>query len=96
MKSLSLLIDGQEKKFTIPFVSGLVWRNYIALCASIDDLKRLSPEEMDQFVDLIVLAFNGQFTAEEYYKGMPFEKTLSTVDELFLPPASETTDIKKK
>lgn len=96
MKKINLFIDGQEKEFSIPFVSGLAWRKYIGLCAEVQDLQALTPEEMDKFVDLVVMEFNNQFTAEQYYKGLPFNETLLTVDKLFLPSSDGTEGNGKK
>lgn len=96
MKKITLLIDGKESEFTIPFVSGLAWRKYIEICDEAQDLKALTAEEMDKFVDLIVLEFNNQFTAEQYYKGLPFNETLLMVDKLFLPSTDGTEGNGKK
>lgn len=84
MRTLTLLINGEEKKFTIPFVSGMVWRKWIELRAKID-IKNLKAQEVDQLVDLIVYAFGNRFTAEEFYEGVPHDKVMLTFDKLFLP-----------
>jgi hypothetical protein len=85
MKSLTLLIDNEEKTFTIPFVSGLIWRNWIELQEKAENINLLTTKEIDGFVNLVVLAFNNQFTLEQFYQGIPFDKVMVTVDSLFVP-----------
>ncbi|MEH7249167.1 hypothetical protein V7114_20620 [Neobacillus niacini] len=96
MKSLTLLIDGQEKKFNIPFVSGMVWRKWIELQEQAENIQQLSSQEIDGFVNLVVYAFKNQFTLEEFYEGIPFEKVMSTIDFLFLPETGGTEGNGKK
>jgi hypothetical protein len=96
MRTLTLLIDGEEKTFTIPFVSGLVWRKWIELQAKAEDLQNLTLNELDEFASLVVMAFKNQFTLEQFYDGIPFEKVMSTIEELFLPPADDANEGKKK
>jgi hypothetical protein len=96
MKSLTLLIDGQEKTFTIPFVSGMIWRKWIELQEKAEDIKFLKSTEIDGFVNLVVMAFNNQFTLEQFYEGIPFEKVMPTVDLLFLPDTGGNEGNEKK
>lgn len=85
LKSLILIIEGKEKKFITPFVSGLVWRKYIELQESVENLNHLKVEELDQFVAIAVTAFNNQFTLEQFYDGLSHDKVLWTVQALFNP-----------
>lgn len=78
------MINGKEKTFTIPFVSGMVWRKFIELRSNMD-MRDLKPEQIDQLVELIVYAFGNQFTLEDFYNGVPHDKVLIRFDELFLP-----------
>lgn len=89
MKKITLLINGEEKTFIIPFVSGMVWRKFIELKAKAKDLSSLTLEELDNFVELVVFAFGNQFTLEEFYLGIPHDKVMLTVDQLFLPTDEE-------
>ena len=91
MRKLTLLIDGEEKIFTIPFVSGMVWRRWIELRAKID-MKDLKPDEVDQLVELIIYAFGNRFTLEEFYNGVPHDKVMLTFDHLFLPSDNKEGD----
>jgi hypothetical protein len=83
---LKLLIDKEEKTFAIPFVSALIWRKYIDLQEKADNIAHLSPEEIDDFASLVVMAFENQFTLEQFYAGIPFNKLMSTIQSLFTPP----------
>jgi hypothetical protein len=95
MRTLTLFLNGEEKKFTIPFVSGMVWRKWIELRAK-SDINNLKPEEIDQIVELIVHAFGNRFTLEEFYEGIPWDKVMLTFDELFLPSDEGTEGNGKK
>lgn len=85
MKSITLLINKENKIFSIPFVSGLVWRKFIELKAKTKNMSNLTLEELDDFANLVVFAFDGQFTLEEFYGGVPHDKVMSTIDGLFMP-----------
>lgn len=95
---LKLLINDEEKTFTVPFVSGMVLRKYLDLLAKTKDSKNLTGAEMDEYVGLVVYAFKNQFTLEEFYEGIPQEKVMQTVDMLFVPTSDgdENDDTKKK
>lgn len=96
MKNLTLLIDGEEKTFTIPFVSGLVWRKFIEVKAKIEDLGNLTVEELDEFANLVVFAFRNQFTLEQFYAGIPHDAVMITIDRLFEPTNSGNEEGNKK
>ncbi|MBP3038062.1 hypothetical protein J9303_00885 [Bacillaceae bacterium Marseille-Q3522] len=96
MKSLSLFIDGKEKKFTIPFVNGMVWRKYIEWKSKVENLRDLTVEEIDELASLVVYAFKDQFTLEQFYEGVPHDKVMRTVDDLFLPTDEEDSGSGKK
>ncbi|MBT2696343.1 hypothetical protein J7E79_02690 [Bacillus sp. ISL-40] len=88
MRKLTLLIDGEEKTFTIPFVTGMVWRKWIELRAKVDT-NNLNPQEVDQLAELVIYAFGNRFTLEEYYAGLPHDKVMLTFDNLFSPSDQE-------
>ncbi|MCM3599010.1 hypothetical protein M4D55_25055 [Metabacillus idriensis] len=91
MKKIELLINGEKKVFTVPFVSGWAWRKYIEAQVAAEDLYNLTEDEFDNFAYVVVFAFNEQFTLEEFYKGIPYTKIMSTVEGLFTPPKGEGT-----
>jgi hypothetical protein len=87
MKKITLLIDGKNKSFSVPFINGMVWRKFIELKAKMD-MENLSPEEVDELVDLVVYGYGEKFTQEEFYEGVPHDKVITTIDELFAPSDS--------
>ncbi|WGG47687.1 hypothetical protein [Rossellomorea sp. DA94] len=87
MKKITLLIDGENKDFTVPFINGMVWRKFIEMKARMD-MDNLDPEEVDELVDLVVFAYGGKFSREQVYMGVPQDKVLLTIDELFAPSDS--------
>lgn len=89
MKSLTLVIDGKNKTFTTPYISGLVWRTWLELQEKAENLQNLSVKELDDFVNLVVMAFDNQFTLDQFYKGIPFHKVMETIETLFIPPSKE-------
>lgn len=85
MKSLNLLIENEEKTFTIPFVSGMVWRKYIEWKANVENIADLTIKELDDLANLVVFAFKSQFTLEQFYEGVPHDKVMIIIDSLFSP-----------
>ncbi|MBP1083506.1 phage tail assembly chaperone G [Bacillus capparidis] len=96
MKKLTLLINGEEKNFTIPFVNGLVWRKFIELRGKTENLSDLKPEELDEFAGLVVFAFGDKFSLEEFYAGVPYDQVMSTIDGLFVPTEGDAEGNGKK
>ncbi|MDT0163818.1 phage tail assembly chaperone G [Bacillus sp. AG4(2022)] len=96
MKTITLLIDGKEKTFTVPFVSGLVWRKYIQFQTETADMQSLNLEEFDKFAGVVVLAFNNQFTLDEFLGGTPYDRIMSTVQGLFIPSKSSDSEGNEK
>lgn len=82
MSSITLLIDGQNKTFTVPFISGMVWRKFID-CRSRMDMSKLKPEELDELAGLVVYAYSDKFTLEQFYGGVPHDKVMAEIDALF-------------
>ncbi|PLR93190.1 phage tail assembly chaperone G [Bacillus sp. T33-2] len=92
MKTITLFIDGEEKKFVTPFVSGLIWRNFIELKAKTKDPTRLTVEELDKFAALVPMAFGNQFNLDQFWAGIPHDKVMLTIDGLFSPDQDENQD----
>lgn len=96
MKSIELFIDGEEKTFTTPFVSGMVWRKYIEWKAKVANLQNLTADELDELAGLVVFAFGNQFSLEDFYNGVPHDQVMIKIDELFLPTDEGTEGNEKK
>ena len=71
MMELVLRINGKEKTMTSPFISGMTYKKYIALKEHVDYLKE-SPtiKQLDSLIQLIVEAFDKQFSVDEFYAGL--------------------------
>ena len=97
MKLLTLLVGEEEKVFQIPFVNGMVLRKFIEMKAKMD-MTDLSPEELDEMVGLVVYAYKNQFTIEQFYEGVPHDRVMAIIDELFLPtpPKGKSEDSEGK
>jgi hypothetical protein len=95
MKKIVLLINGEKKEFRIPFVNGMVWRKFVQYRAEMD-MNKLTPEEVDDLAGLVVYAFNDQFTLEQFYEGVPHDRVMLTIDELFIPSGEESEGNGKK
>jgi hypothetical protein len=71
---VTLNIAGKAKEYQTPYISGLVYRQYMLLSEKVDYLKEApTVEQMDDLIALIVTAFNNQFTVDEFYAGLPIE-----------------------
>lgn len=66
---IDINIDGHEKTFTTTFVKGLVYRKYIELSEQ-GLLSNLTLETREKIIELIVEAFNNQFTADQFWNGI--------------------------
>lgn len=66
---IDINIDGHEKTFTTTFINGLVYRKYVELSEQ-GTLKDLTLEARDKVIELIVEAFNQQFTADQFWNGL--------------------------
>ncbi len=83
MMDLVLKINGEEKTMNSPFISGMTYKKYIALQEKekIEYLKqRPTIKQLDALIQLIVEAFDKQFTVDEFYAGLSrylFEEKLA-------------------
>ncbi|MFE7082567.1 phage tail assembly chaperone G [Priestia megaterium] len=73
MMDLVLRINGEEKTMNTPFISGMTYKKYIALQEKekIEYLKqRPTIKQLDALIQLIVEAFDKQFTVDDFYAGL--------------------------
>lgn len=78
---VTIFIDGEYKTFTVPFVNALTLRKSIEINKEID-FSNIQEEDLDKLVDFVVMAFNNQFTREEFYEGVPGKELLKKVDDV--------------
>ncbi|MFE7821800.1 phage tail assembly chaperone G [Priestia megaterium] len=71
MMDLVLRINGEEKTMNSPFISGMTYKKYLALKEKVDYLQqRPTIQQLDSLIQLIVEAFDKQFTVDEFYAGL--------------------------
>ncbi|WP_250629095.1 phage tail assembly chaperone G [Bacillus subtilis] len=77
---ITLLIDGEEKVFSAPFIKGRMLREAIKLSktSNFDDL---DVGDLDNLVDYVVRVYDGQFSLDEFYDGISSEKMISTISD---------------
>lgn len=75
---IKLFIGDKEKTFVVPFVKGRMFRRVIEIYKTYN-LDDLDPETLDVLVDYIVECFNGQFSRDDFYDGVPAEKLIDTI-----------------
>ncbi|HCG4535566.1 TPA: hypothetical protein NJY08_004411 [Salmonella enterica subsp. enterica serovar Typhi str. AG3] len=66
---IDISIDGHEKTFTTTFINGLVYRKYVEISEQ-GILKDLTLEAREKIIELIIEAFNQQFTADQFWNGI--------------------------
>jgi hypothetical protein len=77
---IKLMIEGKEKTFTAPFISGRMVRKTLEMNEKYD-LNNIKVETLDTLVDYVVDIYGSQFTRDDYYDGVPAHKLLSTIME---------------
>ena len=71
MMDLVLRINSEEKTMNSPFISGMTYKKYLALKEKVDYLReRPTIQQLDALIQLIVEAFDKQFTVDEFYAGL--------------------------
>lgn len=85
-----MVINGENKTFTTPFISGLIWRKFLELKNNVSNPESpFTSDQLDDFSSLVPLAYNNQFTLEQFYEGTPHDKIMVTIDRLFMPTDSD-------
>ncbi|WP_227397344.1 phage tail assembly chaperone G, partial [Jeotgalibacillus aurantiacus] len=74
----------EEKHFSVPFVPASTMLAYFEIEEKIENKKQLKPSEIKLYVDLIVKTFRNQFTAEEFFDGVPSHQLMGVITEFIL------------
>lgn len=78
MFEIKLIIDGQEKTFTQPFVSGRILRLTIETDKKINENATKEPfdniKDMELAAEYVSNVFNNQFTPQQFEEGIPSHK----------------------
>lgn len=68
--NLTLMLNGQEKKFGKPFISGRIYREFLALKERGVDFNSPTPDDLDEIVQLLCESYHNQFTIDDFYNGL--------------------------
>lgn len=86
----------EEINYTVPFVSGRVFRKAIKMQKNVDD-RDLDEELLDLLVVFIVEVFDKQFTVDEFYDGIDARKMFAEIQRiLFVCINGENEDTEEK
>lgn len=75
---VTLSIDGKEKIFVAPFISGRMLRKTIEIQKN-NNMNDLDVDTLDLLINYVVDLFGKQFTIDEFYDGIPSNQLISTV-----------------
>lgn len=100
MMQITLFVDSEEKVFSVPFIKGRMFRRVIEINKKYN-LNDIEPETLDVLAGFVVECFDGQFTLEQFYDGVPADELIDTVLEYVNKVAgvgkgTENPNLKKK
>ncbi|WP_067924881.1 phage tail assembly chaperone G [Alicyclobacillus shizuokensis] len=78
---IKLLVNGERKTYTVPFVKARMLRRALELAERLQgrDDNSITLDELDMMADFVVELFNGQFTRDDLYEGLPANELVPTV-----------------
>lgn len=90
---LELLIKGDKKIYTAPFVSGMAYRKLLEYDQTID-YSDMDTDDYDELIGFTCGVFNNQFTVDEFWGGVRSYEVVSTLLDVF--SYIRTGDVRKK
>lgn len=75
---ITLMIGEAEKTFHAPFVKGRVLRNFIKLQKE-KNINDMDTETIDSTIELIVDAYNNQFSIDDFYDGIDARQIIPVI-----------------
>lgn len=91
---IELNIEGEERIFTVSFIKSRMLRKALSIKNKMD-FSNIQESELDELVSFVCETFNGQFTVDELYDGLPIEKLMPTITDVMNASSgskSESTD----
>lgn len=79
---LELLIDGETKIFTPPFVSGRAYRKLLEYDETID-YSNMGADDYDELIGFACNVYGDQFTIDNFWDGIPSHEVVSTLLDVF-------------
>lgn len=76
------MIDGKQKIFTTPFVSGRSYRKLLEYDKTID-YTNLTVDNHDELLGFACEVFGNQFTVDDMWDGLPSHEVLGTLVKIF-------------
>ena len=70
-----------EKIYRQIFISGMAFRQTIAMKKTLSDKEVPEEEKIDSLIDYVVDLFGNQFTREEYYNGIEVDRVIGAATE---------------
>jgi hypothetical protein len=75
---ITLKIDGKDKTFTAPFISGRTLKETLEFQENLEK-SAMASTILDDMVNFLVKLFGSQFTSDQYYDGIDYSKFYSTI-----------------
>lgn len=79
---LELMIDGEQKIFTTPFVSARSFRKLLEYDQTID-YEDMEVDDYDELIGFTCDVFGNQFTVDNFWDGIPSHMVVSTLLDVF-------------
>lgn len=76
--TLTLRLEGQEKVFTLDFISARMLRRTIEISKTVN-FSDISAEELDTMVGYLVQLYGNQFSVDEVYDGLSATELVPTL-----------------
>lgn len=96
MISITLLVEGKERIYTVPFISGRVMRGSYPAAKVVKQLVDGEGEEdaeaLDTLAAFVCDAFGGQFTLEQLYDGLSCDHLMATAISIIVAVRAGTTE----
>ncbi|WP_282022590.1 phage tail assembly chaperone G [Priestia flexa] len=80
--NLTLMMSGKPIKFGKPFISGRIYREFLALKERGVDFNSPTPHELDEVVQMICESYSNQFTIDDFYNGLAID--IDSEDNFFI------------
>ncbi|KSU89810.1 hypothetical protein A2U94_18130 [Bacillus sp. VT 712] len=80
--NLTLMMSGKPIKFGKPFISGRIYREFLALKERGVDFNSPTPDELDEVVQMICESYSNQFTIDDFYNGLAID--IDSEDNFFI------------
>lgn len=87
---IKLLIEQEEKTFSVPFITGRMFRKSIDMQKKLDGME-VDTKMLDEMADYVVDAFGSQFTQDQFYDGIEGKRIIPTVIEIVMEIMGKTS-----